>query len=152
LDIIAGNWGLNSLYQVNATHPGLIFYGDLTGTGRMELIEAEPDDKQNQFLPRQRRDSVAAAMPVLAERFPTHRSYSHASVDDLLGDKKPQTHELRATTLTSMIFFNRGGHFEAVPLPAEAQLSFVFSVNVADMDGDGNDDVFLSQNFFATRP
>ena len=97
-------------------------------------------------------DSVAKAMPFLKERFPTHRSYSQAGVDDLLGDKKPQTHELRATTLTSMIFFNRGGHFEAVPLPAEAQLSAVFSLNVADIDGDGNEDVFLSQNFFATQP
>ena len=27
-----------------------------------------------------------------------------------------------------------------------------FSVNVADFDGDGNEDVFLSQNFFANQP
>ena len=37
-------------------------------------------------------------------------------------------------------------------MPREAQLSAAFSLNVADMDGDGNEDVFLSQNFFATHP
>jgi len=152
LDILVGNWGLNSPYHVNATHPGILFFGDITSNGRIDLIEAERDDSLNRIVPCQRRDLVADAMPFLKERFPTHRSYSQAGVDDLLGDKKPQTHELRVTTLASMIFFNRGGHFEAVPLPAEAQLSSVFSLNVADIDGDGNEDVFLSQNFFATQP
>jgi hypothetical protein len=50
-----------------------------------------------------------------------------------------------------MIFFNRGDHFEAKPLPDEAQWAPVFGINVADVDGDGADDVFLAQNFFATR-
>src|SRR6185436_16845405 len=27
-----------------------------------------------------------------------------------------------------------------------------FAVNIADFDGDGNEDIFLSQNFFATPP
>jgi hypothetical protein len=34
----------------------------------------------------------------------------------------------------------------------EAQVAPVFAISVADMDGDGHEDVFLSQNFFATRP
>jgi len=152
LDIIAGNWGLNSSYQVNAAHPAMIFYGDIAGRGRVELIEAEYDDSLNRIVPCQRRDLLAGALPFLKERFPTHRSFSQATVDDLLGGKKSQTHDLRANTLTSMIFFNRGDHFEALPLPREAQLTSVFSLNVADMDGDGNEDVFLSQNFFATQP
>ena len=51
-----------------------------------------------------------------------------------------------------MLFLNRGDHFDAVPLPPEAQLAPAFSVNVADFNGDGHEDVFLSQNFFATQP
>src|SRR5213083_1675249 len=51
-----------------------------------------------------------------------------------------------------MIFFNRGNRFEAVTLPREAQLAPVFSVNVGDFDGDGHEDIFLSENFFANQP
>jgi hypothetical protein len=43
---------------------------------------------------------------------------------------------------------NRGDHFEVVVLPGEAQFSPAFGVSVGDMDGDGNEDIFLSQNFF----
>src|SRR6185436_2380345 len=48
------------------------------------------------------------------------------------------------------IFFNRGDHFEAKPLPAEAQLTPASYAGVADFNGDGFEDVFLSQNFFPT--
>ncbi|HKS37575.1 MAG TPA: VCBS repeat-containing protein, partial [Verrucomicrobiae bacterium] len=55
-------------------------------------------------------------------------------------------------TLASMVFVNKGGRFEAVDLPRDAQLAPAFAVNVADFDGDGQEDIFLGQNFFATRP
>jgi hypothetical protein len=52
--------------------------------------------------------------------------------------------------MDTMVFLNRGDHFEAVPLPSEAQLAPAYFAGVADFDGDGNEDVFLSQNFFPT--
>jgi len=51
-----------------------------------------------------------------------------------------------------MVFLNRSNHFEGQLLPTEAQLSPAFGVSVADFDGDGHEDVFLSQNFFANQP
>ncbi len=55
---------------------------------------------------------------------------------------------LSVNTVESMVFLNRGDRFEAHPLPLEAQLSPVFGLVAADFDGDGNEDVFASQNFF----
>src|SRR6185503_6052858 len=57
---------------------------------------------------------------------------------------------LQAVTLDQTAFMNRGDHFEAVPLPTEAQLAPASYAGVADFDGDGNEDVFLSQNFYST--
>ena len=54
-----------------------------------------------------------------------------------------------AVMLASMVFLNRGDHFEAEPLPREAQWAPAFGVSVADFDGDGVEDLFLAQNFFA---
>jgi hypothetical protein len=48
------------------------------------------------------------------------------------------------------VFLNRGDRFEARPLPAEAQFAPAFYAGVADFNGDGKEDVVLSQNFFAT--
>jgi hypothetical protein len=56
------------------------------------------------------------------------------------------------TTLATTLFLNRGKKFEPHSLPAEAQFSPAFGICIADMDGDGNEDVFLGQNFFATNP
>ncbi|HET9275204.1 MAG TPA: CRTAC1 family protein, partial [Gemmatimonadales bacterium] len=45
---------------------------------------------------------------------------------------------------------NRGGRFEPVSLPREAQLAPAFYAGIADFDGDGSEDLFLSQNFYPT--
>src|SRR5205814_4993449 len=68
------------------------------------------------------------------------------------GARLPQANHVGANTLASIAFLNRGDHFEAVPLPVEAQLAPAFAVVVGDFDGDGAEDVFLSQNFFTTEP
>ena len=59
--------------------------------------------------------------------------------------------QVSASTFASMAFLNRGDHFEAVALPREAQFAPAFGICVADVDGDGHEDVFLSQNFFAVN-
>ena len=52
--------------------------------------------------------------------------------------------------LESVVLLNRGDKFEVRVLPMEAQFAPVFGVNVGDYDGDGQEDVFVSQNFFGT--
>ncbi len=95
---------------------------------------------------------LLGAMPFLHERFNSHHAYSEASLDEVLGDRKVLMRTVSATTLESMLFLNTGKAFAAARLPREAQFAPAFSVNVADFNGDGNEDVFLSQNFFAVRP
>jgi hypothetical protein len=83
-------------------------------------------------------------------RFATHEAFGQASVAELLGPRYDQARTVEAVALDSGVFLNRGARFEFVPFPPEAQLTPAFSVNVADFDGDGREDVFLSQNFFGS--
>jgi hypothetical protein len=151
LDIIAGNWGLNSEYRATPESPLRLYYGDMVGDGSAPLVEGEFDPSVKTFLPRENLTVLAPAMPFLRARFPTHASFRTARIDDVLGDRVSVAKHLEITTLASTLFLNRGDHFEALPLPSEAQWSPAFGISVADADGDGTEDIFLAQNFFATR-
>jgi hypothetical protein len=150
MDIIAANWGLNSPYRASLEKPLVFAYGELFQPGVVDLLETEYAG--GLLTPTRQFQAVAASLPFLRERFPTHQAYSKATLDDVLKDRAALAKRVSATTLTSMAFINRGADFQAVELPREAQFAPAFSVNVADFDGDGNEDVFLSQNFFDQQP
>ena len=70
----------------------------------------------------------------------------------MLGDRLKRARIVEASFLETTVFLNRGDHFESRVLPMEAQLAPAFAVCVGDFDGDGKEDVFLSQNFFSVEP
>ena len=149
LDIVAANWGLNSAYQATREQPLQMYYGDLLERGTVNLLETVWDPSSRAVAPRRRLDALSRELPMLPERFASHRVYSEATLADVLGPLQPRARKAEATTLASMVFLNRGDHFEALLLPREAQWAPAFGVCVADFDGDGLEDVFLAQNFFA---
>jgi hypothetical protein len=148
LDIVAGNWGRNSKYENFRARPLRTFFGEWTIPGVVDVFEAYEDPDLKKLVP-WATYRLARLLPWVAERFPTQTAFSTAGIDDLLGDRAKTAKVLEAVWLETTVFLNRGDHFEARPLPIEAQFSPAFGVNVADMDGDGNEDIFLSQNFFA---
>ena len=152
MDIIAGNWGLNSSYTSSTGQPARIYFGDINGVGEVEMAESDFDLVQGQPAPRRHLADMSAVFPFLAGKFPTFKSFSTATIAEMFGDRMTRARELKASTLSSTVFFNRGNHFEARPLPAEAQLSPVFAIGVGDADGDGLEDIFLGQNFFDLAP
>jgi hypothetical protein len=152
MDIIAGNWGLNTQYRATQEHPRKIYYGDFSGNHVVDTLEVYFDQRLGKEVPEREFDAVAGALPFLRGVFPTHRAYGGASISEVLGEHFTKARQVSANTLASMAFLNRGDRFVAVPLPTGAQFSPAFAVVVADFDGNGVEDIFLSQNFFATEP
>ncbi len=152
LDLLATNWGLNTVYRATPQSPYRLYYGDFEGSGAVNVLEAERDPDTGREMPARDLDSVAAELLSVRSRFPTYAAFGQATVADVIGPAFAQARRLEVNTLASMLFLNRTNHFMAVPLPREAQFATAFAACVADDDGDGNEDVFLSQNFFATQP
>ncbi len=151
-DLVAGNWGLNSPYRAAVTQPARLFYGEIAGRGVTDLLEAEFDPERSAVVPRRSLGVLSHAIPSLLEHYPTHRSFSIASTTEIFQRLQYQPSEVRASTLASTLFLNRGVRFDLVPLPDEAQWSPVFGIVAADFDGDGRQDLLLAQNFFAVLP
>jgi len=99
-------------------------------------------------MPARRLSIPGAALPALRQRYASHRAWAASPARDVLAPYK-DAREVTAATLASAIFLNRGERFDFQPLPREAQFAPVWSVSASDFDGDGHEDVFLSQNFFA---
>ncbi|MDH7504478.1 MAG: VCBS repeat-containing protein, partial [Verrucomicrobiota bacterium] len=152
LDIIAGNWGLNNRYRKSAaTHPLRVYYGDIQGRGCLDIIEARYVPELQNYGPDRGYIAVKAALPFVIERASTFEAYGTMTLDEIYGENLRKMSFLEANTLETMLFLNREGKFEARKLPPEAQWAPVFGISIADFNGDGNEDVFIAQNFFAIR-
>jgi enediyne biosynthesis protein E4 len=150
MDFVAGNWGLNSYYNQAADGNAELYFGDYNDAGRIEMIEAHRW-KDGRVVPFRDKTFFAESLPWVAQSFPTHERFAAASVREILGARAAKGTSVRTKSLASTVFLNRGGKFEAVALPREAQFTPVFGIAVADFDGDGFEDAALAQNFFGTR-
>ena len=148
MDLAVGNWGRNTIYELYQPTPLRLFYGEWNSDEKIEMIEAW--QRATNWFPVHDRVWLARALPELASQFPTHQAFGQATLRDILGPRYETATFLEAKELASGILLNRGAQFEWVPLPREAQMAPVFSINVGDFDGDGIEDLFLSQNFFGT--
>lgn len=152
LDLIASNLGKNTRYERHRARPIRIYYGDWQGIGTTDLLEAYYEPALNTYAPFLALDRLRTACPVLAAKFASFAAYAEASVPVIIGKDESSASFLEANWLETTLFLNRGDYFEARPLPPEAQFAPAFGVSIGDMDGDGHEDVFLSQNFFGVEP
>jgi hypothetical protein len=151
LDIVATSWGRNTDYRATPSRPLLLYVGFFSGRGRPEFLLAQQDPRIDGVAPLTTFDRLTGAFPGIENRVRSFHAYAHATIEQVLGPAATNATRLGATTLDHMVFLNRGDRFEARPLPGEAQWAPAFYAGVADFNGDGNEDVFLSQNFFATE-
>lgn len=149
LDWVVGNWGRNSPYNRGGERGNFVEFGDWQSRGAVDLVEGYVDSMTGRDLPYITRDALADVWPGVKDRFATRRAFGTASVGEILEEVRTKIQRLTINTLESMVLLNRCDHLLVRPLPLEAQWSSVQAVVVADFDGDGAEDLFLSQNDFA---
>jgi hypothetical protein len=153
IDYIAGNLGRNTKYSASPKSPELIFYGDVGGSGKKNLIEAKVDPSKACLLPRRGLSCSSTAIPNLLKHVNTYHGWASAALEEIYDPERlKEALRLEATMLDSVALINDGeGHFTVHPLPPLAQLAPVFGIAMSDFDGDGFTDVALAQNFFTPQ-
>ncbi|MFM8360278.1 MAG: FG-GAP repeat domain-containing protein, partial [Verrucomicrobiota bacterium] len=151
LDLVAGNWGENTGYRATPARPLRLHYGDLAGGGLMDLVEGWWPPELSHEVPRRGWRALGLALPPVAARYASHAEYSRATLAEVLAVVGTPARRMEAVELRSLVWLNRGDHWLAQPLPLDAQLAPVFGLSVADVDGDGHEDLLGAQNFHAFR-
>lgn len=147
MDLVGLNWGLNSAWAATPKWPLILAFGETSQPGMTDLFETEWI--AGLLALRRPWTSISEVVPYIGERFNSVTAYSEASLATALGDRAVLTRQVQVTHLESMLFLNTGTRFEAQPLPRDAQLAPASAATVADLDGDGREDVFISQNVFS---
>ena len=151
VDLVAGNFGLNTKYQASSAQPVLCYYGEYGDSGKSNLIEASYEGEV--LFPLRGKSCSSAAMPHLTERFKTYEAFAQATLAEIYTPNcLQQARRFEINTLSSVCFLNDGaGRFKMVPLPRTAQLAPVFAIAVTEVNGDDVPDLFLAQNFFSPQ-
>ena len=147
IDIVATNWGLNSSLKPNVINPPRLYYHFNESSTPTSLMLGVWDESISSYVPTRGLNYLFNGYPKLRGVFKSYQEFATAGIIKLSDYHVATPSSLTAVVLQSMIFLNQNERFEAKPLHPEAQLSPAFGVSVGDLDGDGLDDLFLSQNF-----
>ena len=148
MDLVVGNFGANTVNEEGLKEGVWLYWGDVDGNGTWEVIEGWMEG--GAVKPRRDWKTMGRAVNGVMEGFGSYREYGEAGMERVFGAGLNGLKKRRLGVLESKVYLNRGGQFEGKALPMEAQLSPVFGVCIGDYDGDGVEDVYVSQNFYGT--
>ncbi|MFN0037776.1 MAG: VCBS repeat-containing protein, partial [Saprospiraceae bacterium] len=148
LDILAGNLGQNSKLKPTREQPVRMHISDFDNNGQVEPILTY--FVKGQEIPFSNHAEIMKQLPSLKKKFLYAKDFAKASVPEIFGKDKLAKSVLReANTFSSMYFENTGGlNFKAHPLPDELQFSTLNAYALADLDGDGKNEIVLGGNFY----
>lgn len=151
-DLVAGNMGLNFMYQTSPQNPFGIYAADFTGNQGTDIVLTQViDGKEYPFFGRAR---LGPTIYPLALRVPSYSTFAASTVDELFGATalKRALH-YQVDTFASLYLQNNGnGTFTATPLPQLAQISPIRGIVMRDVDGDGKLDLIVAGNVMQMEP
>ena len=150
LDLIAGNLGTNTQLSVSAEEPLITYAADFDKNGRIDPLMTRYI--QHVSYPYNSRDEITGQMPILNKKFLRYSQYANATIKDILTREQiEQSKKLYVYQTKTSLFINKEGKFEEKVLPIETQFSMMSGIIYKDYDGDGNEDILLTGNFYPFR-
>ena len=148
IDLIVGNWGLNSKFTATKEKPVTLYRNDFDGNGSVEpIVTYFHNGKETPFASK---EELAKQLPYLNKRFLSYSDFADASLDDLFTKSKLNSAEKEMVyELNSMYFENMGdGNFEGKKLPPIAQATTIQDFSIDDFNNDGFKDLLIVGNTY----
>ena len=151
MDIIAGNFGINSRIQASQKAPFRLYINDFNDDGRTTPVMARY--LNGEYYPFEQLDELLLDLPFLGEVIHSYEQYASYTMTDLFGRQAIASSITREVTeLKSLIFINRGdGSFEKRELLPEVQFSPVMAIEVIQSDENDSREILFGGNLFDVR-
>jgi len=148
IDIMAGNWGLNSRLRASTDEPIMLYREDFDNNGSDETLVTYFYEGTETTIAT--KDELAKQLPKLNKKFLSYNDFGEASIEELFGkDGLNRSIKKEVYMLESCYFENLGNTtFKTHKLPLLAQNSSIHHILVDDLNSDGYKDVILTGNNF----
>ena len=155
-DYVVGNLGLNTKYKASPQEPVRVYAKDFDRNGNIDpIFSCYINDNQGgrYEYPAHSRDAITNQLVKLKKRFSSYEAFSKATFRDLFSEEELEGAMIfSAKELRTSFLENSGdGKFLIRPLPMEVQFSQVHGIVTHDFDGDGNLDLIIGGNSYATE-
>ena len=146
VDIIAGNYGLNSKLKPTADNPVKLFLTDIDHNGTIDpLLTYSIDHNDYTFLGK---GEIEKQVPMIKKKYLYFHDFAGKTVRELFGDSIYQKQPLTANSFASGVFYNKGnGNFVFAPFPPMAQTAPLFGMALVE----GNH-ILAGGNFWGVLP
>ena len=148
LDLVVGNWGLNSRLQASEDSPLTLYNYDFDSNGRKEpIISYYYKGEETIF---SSKEELSKQLPSINKKYLTHESFSNADFKEIFTPSLlKKAAKKRVYELGSCYFENLGDQqFKKHLLPNFAQISSVNEIFAYDFDNDSfNDLLFAGNNY-----
>jgi len=151
-DLVAGNLGANNKFQKTPVSGLEMWVKDFDGNKGLEQILAY--GAGDRWYPVSSKDELGKRIPsIINKRFPDYKSFAGKTIGEIFKPEELRdAQKLVVQKFESVYLENRDGGFVSHDLPWQAQVSKLFALAVADVNGDGRPDVLGGGNYSGVSP
>lgn len=146
IDLLAGNWGLNTRLKASKSEPLKLYNADFDINGTLDpIITYFYKGVETPFASK---DEITKQLPGLNKKFLSYKDFAKASIEELFSRERLDASEKKEIHELASCYFENDGknNFNIKKLPFMAQISSINAIYASDFNNDGFLDVLIAGN------
>lgn len=151
-DLVLGNHGLNTRFKASLANPVKMYLNDFDQNGSIEHIFTRQEGTVH--IPYTLKHELERQIPGIKKKYIRYSNYNNQTIEDIFpADIIAKSIIQEVNQFQSGVLLNQGnGKFEWKPLPTMAQKSWIFAIQILDLNGDRIQDLILGGNLAQSKP